>query len=110
MFFLLVLIRRISVSFSNYIFDQNKMLAKSGEWGVLIRFYHNSMMWWKLNFNITAANLPANWEAVFDGIRKMRLAEDAPVDTMGCEKAGISLPPKVSKLVLEFTGKTLHSF
>ncbi|THU46180.1 hypothetical protein C4D60_Mb09t02230 [Musa balbisiana] len=40
------------------------------------------------------ANLPANWEAVFDGIRKMRLAEDAPVDTMGCEKAGLSLPPK----------------
>lgn len=40
----------------------------------------------------------------------MRLAEDAPVDTMGCEKAGLSLPPKVSKLVLEFTGKTLHSF
>ncbi|RRT57392.1 hypothetical protein B296_00019040 [Ensete ventricosum] len=50
------------------------------------------------------ANLPANWEDVFDGIRKMRLAEDAPVDTMGCEKAGLSLPPKVSKLVLEFTG------
>ncbi|CAL9777813.1 unnamed protein product [Musa acuminata subsp. burmannicoides] len=40
------------------------------------------------------ANPPANWEAVFDGIRKMRLAEDAPVDTMGCEKAGLSLPPK----------------
>ncbi|URE36322.1 endonuclease III-like protein [Musa troglodytarum] len=42
------------------------------------------------------ANVPANWEAVFDGIRKMRLAEDAPVDTMGCEKAGLSLPPKSS--------------
>ncbi|KAJ8458158.1 hypothetical protein OPV22_031084 [Ensete ventricosum] len=40
------------------------------------------------------ANLPANWEDVFDGIRKMRLAEAAPVDTMGCEKAGLSLPPK----------------
>ena len=25
----------------------------------------------------------------------MRSSEDAPVDTMGCEKAGISLPPGV---------------
>ena len=28
----------------------------------------------------------------------MRLSEDAPVDTMGCEKAGTSLPPKVIPL------------
>nr|XP_018673517.1 PREDICTED: endonuclease III homolog 1, chloroplastic isoform X2 [Musa acuminata subsp. malaccensis] len=48
----------------------------------------------KINLSATSTNLPANWEAVFDGIRKMRLAEDAPVDTMGCEKAGLSLPPK----------------
>ncbi|KAG6536039.1 hypothetical protein ZIOFF_001077 [Zingiber officinale] len=40
------------------------------------------------------ANVPANWEEIFDGIMKMRSAGDAPVDTMGCEKAGISLPPK----------------
>ncbi|KAM7256120.1 hypothetical protein ACFE04_011861 [Oxalis oulophora] len=37
---------------------------------------------------------PTNWEEVLEGIRKMRSSEDAPVDTMGCEKAGSSLPPK----------------
>ncbi|KAJ4723334.1 Endonuclease III-like [Melia azedarach] len=37
---------------------------------------------------------PANWEKVLEGIRKMRATEDAPVDSMGCEKAGSSLPPK----------------
>ncbi|KAF5451997.1 hypothetical protein F2P56_027042, partial [Juglans regia] len=37
---------------------------------------------------------PPNWEKVLEGIRKMRSTEDAPVDTMGCEKAGNSLPPK----------------
>lgn len=38
---------------------------------------------------------PAHWEKVLEGIRKMRSAEDAPVDSMGCEKAGSALPPKV---------------
>ncbi|XP_026432874.1 endonuclease III homolog 1, chloroplastic-like [Papaver somniferum] len=37
---------------------------------------------------------PANWEEVLEGIRKMRSSEVAPVDTMGCEKAGSLLPPK----------------
>ncbi|KAH0992297.1 hypothetical protein GBA52_003780 [Prunus armeniaca] len=37
---------------------------------------------------------PANWEKVLEGIRKMRSSEDAPVDSMGCEKAGSALPPK----------------
>ncbi|GAV90068.1 HHH domain-containing protein/HhH-GPD domain-containing protein [Cephalotus follicularis] len=37
---------------------------------------------------------PANWKKVLEGIRKMRSSEDAPVDTMGCEKAGSILPPK----------------
>ncbi|KAK4370688.1 hypothetical protein RND71_010163 [Anisodus tanguticus] len=37
---------------------------------------------------------PSNWEKVLEGIRKMRCSEDAPVDSMGCEKAGCSLPPK----------------
>ncbi|XVF37839.1 hypothetical protein REPUB_Repub20aG0045600 [Reevesia pubescens] len=37
---------------------------------------------------------PTNWEKVLEGIRKMRSSEDAPVDTMGCEKAGSVLPPK----------------
>lgn len=37
---------------------------------------------------------PDSWEKVLEGIRKIRSFEDAPVDSMGCEKAGISLPPK----------------
>ncbi|KAH7681294.1 DNA-(apurinic or apyrimidinic site) lyase protein [Dioscorea alata] len=37
---------------------------------------------------------PAHWEEVLEGIRKMRSSEDAPVDSMGCEKAGSLLPPK----------------
>ncbi|XP_057792837.1 endonuclease III homolog 1, chloroplastic-like isoform X2 [Salvia miltiorrhiza] len=37
---------------------------------------------------------PSDWEKVIEGIRKMRSSEDAPVDSMGCEKAGVSLPPK----------------
>ncbi|KAF6162282.1 hypothetical protein GIB67_008411 [Kingdonia uniflora] len=37
---------------------------------------------------------PADWEEVLEGIRKMRSLEDAPVDSMGCEKAGSILPPK----------------
>ncbi|CAI9117269.1 OLC1v1018625C1 [Oldenlandia corymbosa var. corymbosa] len=43
-------------------------------------------------FNSTQA--PENWVKVLEGIRKMRSSEDAPVDLVGCEKAGISLPPK----------------
>lgn len=41
---------------------------------------------------------PSNWEKVLEGIRKMRSAEDAPVDSMGCEKAGSSLPAKEEDL------------
>ncbi|GAB2263956.1 hypothetical protein Droror1_Dr00026090 [Drosera rotundifolia] len=41
-----------------------------------------------------AVESPANWEKVLEGIRKMRSSEDAPVDSMGCEKAGCSLPSK----------------
>ncbi|KAK1270879.1 hypothetical protein QJS04_geneDACA014168 [Acorus gramineus] len=37
---------------------------------------------------------PAHWEEVLEGIRKMRSSEDAAVDSMGCEKAGMTLPPK----------------
>lgn len=40
-----------------------------------------------------AGEPPLNWDKVLEGIHKMRSSEDAPVDTMGCEKAGISLPP-----------------
>lgn len=39
---------------------------------------------------------PDNWEKVLQGIQNMRTSEDAPVDSMGCEKAGSLLPPKVS--------------
>lgn len=41
-----------------------------------------------------AGQPPVNWEKVLEGIRQMRSSEDAPVDSMGCEKAGSSLPPK----------------
>ncbi|XXG44946.1 hypothetical protein AAC387_Pa02g0166 [Persea americana] len=37
---------------------------------------------------------PDNWEEVLQGIQNMRTSEDAPVDSMGCEKAGSLLPPK----------------
>ena len=42
-----------------------------------------------------SAQAPENWEKVLERIRRMRSSEDAPVDSMGCEKAGNSLPPKV---------------
>ncbi|XP_017220870.1 endonuclease III homolog 1, chloroplastic [Daucus carota subsp. sativus] len=43
---------------------------------------------------LRTAKPPGNWAKVLEGIRKMRSFEDAPVDSMGCEKAGSSLPPK----------------
>ncbi|KAJ6917415.1 endonuclease III [Populus alba x Populus x berolinensis] len=42
----------------------------------------------------SAGEPPLNWDKVLEGIHKMRSSEDAPVDTMGCEKAGISFPPE----------------
>ncbi|KAL8208546.1 hypothetical protein R6Q57_007958 [Mikania cordata] len=42
----------------------------------------------------TEVTQPSNWVKVLEGIREMRSLEDAPVDSMGCEKAGNSLPPK----------------
>lgn len=42
----------------------------------------------------SAGEPPLNWDKVLEGIHKMRSSEDAPVDTMGCEKAGISLTPE----------------
>ncbi|XP_076896255.1 endonuclease III homolog 1, chloroplastic-like [Bidens hawaiensis] len=44
--------------------------------------------------NKAEVNPPANWVKVLEGIREMRSLENAPVDSMGCEKAGNSLPPK----------------
>ncbi|XP_040373681.1 endonuclease III homolog 1, chloroplastic isoform X2 [Rosa chinensis] len=46
------------------------------------------------SYSIDIGKPPANWEKVLQGIRKMRSSEDAPVDSMGCEKAGSALPPK----------------
>ncbi|MED6160365.1 alpha,alpha-trehalase nth1 [Stylosanthes scabra] len=43
---------------------------------------------------ISTGELPAHWERVLEGIRRMRCSAEAPVDTMGCEKAGDTLPPK----------------
>ncbi|KAI5062180.1 hypothetical protein GOP47_0022719 [Adiantum capillus-veneris] len=42
----------------------------------------------------TSPMMPVRWKEVLDGIRKMRASGDAPVDSMGCEKAGSFLPPK----------------
>ncbi|KAK9075844.1 hypothetical protein SSX86_004173 [Deinandra increscens subsp. villosa] len=41
----------------------------------------------------TEVKPPSNWVKVLEGIREMRSLENAPVDSMGCEKAGNSLPP-----------------
>ncbi|CAH2059916.1 unnamed protein product [Thlaspi arvense] len=41
----------------------------------------------------TAGNAPENWVKVLEGIRQMRSSGDAPVDSMGCDKAGSFLPP-----------------
>ncbi|MCO5591878.1 hypothetical protein L7F22_045871 [Adiantum nelumboides] len=38
--------------------------------------------------------MPTRWKEVLEAIRKMRASGDAPVDSMGCEKAGSFLPPK----------------
>ncbi|KAL9680160.1 hypothetical protein QQ045_018038 [Rhodiola kirilowii] len=43
---------------------------------------------------------PANWEIVLEEIRKMRSSNDAPVDSMGCEKAGSFLPPKERRFAI----------
>lgn len=43
----------------------------------------------------TPGNPPENWVKVLEGIRQMRSSEDAPVDSMGCDKAGSFLPPTV---------------
>ncbi|XP_028556318.1 endonuclease III homolog 1, chloroplastic-like isoform X4 [Dendrobium catenatum] len=45
--------------------------------------------------SIGQMEMPANWEMVLDGIKKMRFSGNAPVDSKGCEKAGSFLPPKV---------------
>ena len=59
-----------------------------------------------------AVGPPPNWEEVLEGIRKMRSSDDAPVDSMGCEKAGSFLPPKVilvSKFIVGNHRYLIHS-
>ncbi|CAN7006576.1 unnamed protein product [Brassica rapa subsp. trilocularis] len=49
-----------------------------------------------LRINLVVLNLgnpPENWVEVLEGIRQMRSSGDAPVDSMGCDKAGSFLPP-----------------
>ncbi|XP_015886672.3 endonuclease III homolog 1, chloroplastic isoform X3 [Ziziphus jujuba] len=48
----------------------------------------------KVDGSAGSSESPVHWQEVLEGIRKMRSFEDAPVDTMGCEKAGSVLPPK----------------
>lgn len=44
--------------------------------------------------SVHLCGMPPNWKKVLDGIRQMRASQGAPVDSMGCEKAGSFLPPK----------------
>lgn len=44
--------------------------------------------------SVHLCGMPPNWKKVLDGIRQMRASQGAPVDSMGCEKAGCFLPPK----------------
>ncbi|XP_031478536.1 endonuclease III homolog 1, chloroplastic isoform X1 [Nymphaea colorata] len=43
---------------------------------------------------------PAGWQEILQGIRNMRASEDAPVDLVGCEKAGRFLPEKQRRFVV----------
>jgi hypothetical protein len=54
----------------------------------------------KLFSSYVIVESPAHWEETLEGIRKMRCSADAPVDTMGCEKAGSTLPPKVLLFII----------
>ena len=53
---------------------------------------------------------PAHWEEVLEGIKKMRSSEAAPVDSMGCEKAGSLLPPKVMSALQQLCLYYLFSY
>ncbi|KAL2921006.1 Endonuclease III-like protein 1 chloroplastic [Bienertia sinuspersici] len=54
----------------------------------------NDKTWWvyhlgyRRNYCIALGDMPENWQKVLEGIRSMRSSEDAPVDSVGCEKAG----------------------
>ncbi|KAJ7521930.1 hypothetical protein O6H91_19G075400 [Diphasiastrum complanatum] len=46
------------------------------------------------------ASSPTRWRELLDCIREMRAKQTAPVDSMGCEKAGNLLPPKDRRFAL----------
>ncbi|CAL9113843.1 unnamed protein product [Musa textilis] len=46
------------------------------------------------------ADAPANWEEVLDGIRKMRFADSAPVETMRHETSASLVPPKEQRFAV----------
>ncbi|XP_064956169.1 endonuclease III homolog 2, chloroplastic-like isoform X2 [Musa acuminata AAA Group] len=46
------------------------------------------------------ADAPANWEEVLDGIRKMRFADSAPLETMRHEKSASLVPPKEQRFAV----------
>ncbi|CAM0875007.1 unnamed protein product [Alopecurus aequalis] len=50
--------------------------------------------------SVVKVKAPENWEVVLGGIKSMRLSGEAPVDTMGCEKAGSLLPPKEKRFAV----------
>ncbi|WOL11271.1 endonuclease III [Canna indica] len=83
------------IDIEDFAYDKGNLSATSSKNGVHLSSSVPSNKRKSTNLSITPKyNPPAKWKEVFDGIQKMRLAEDAPVDTMGCEKAGIHLPPK----------------
>lgn len=79
-------------------------LVESFYYNVFVHFPFTHCSYCNLFCIIVAAQPPGNWEKVLEGIRKMRSFEDAPVDSMGCEKAGTSLPPKVI-----FSSRSIHA-
>ncbi|KAL5727159.1 DNA-(apurinic or apyrimidinic site) lyase [Ranunculus cassubicifolius] len=52
---------------------------------------------------------PLNWVEVLEGIRKMRASEIAPVDTMGCEKAGSEIELPKNRRFVSLIGAFLSS-
>lgn len=93
---LLLLIKRIYCF--NYLVIQVKMAENPVEWMFASTIFLISETSVKLNLNFSVADAPANWEEVLDGIRKMRFADSAPVETMRHEKSASLVPPKVTRL------------
>ncbi|XP_064988760.1 endonuclease III homolog 2, chloroplastic isoform X3 [Musa acuminata AAA Group] len=54
----------------------------------------------KVNLSAISTDAPANWEEVLDGIRKMRFADSAPVETMRHEKSASLVPPKEQRFAV----------